>query len=76
MYTFAQPLNRALCTAAGSSAVVCQCPMRKLGPAPQDRVGVVVLNSDRYLELYLAVFGLPGPRWGSRSTRSCSAGRR
>ena len=30
--------------------------MRKLGLAPQDRVGVVALNSDRYLELYL---GLP-----------------
>jgi non-ribosomal peptide synthetase component E (peptide arylation enzyme) len=24
MYAFAQPLNRALCTAAGSTAVVCQ----------------------------------------------------
>jgi long-chain acyl-CoA synthetase len=73
MYAFAQPLNRALCTAAGSSAVVCQdtrrtyaelgsrCrrlagAMRKLGLAPQDRVGVIALNSDRYLELYL---GLP-----------------
>ena len=30
--------------------------MRKLGLAPQDRVGVIALNSDRYLELYL---GLP-----------------
>jgi long-chain acyl-CoA synthetase len=30
--------------------------MRKLGLAPHDRVGVVALNSDRYLELYL---GLP-----------------
>ncbi len=73
MYTFAQPLTRALGTAAGSCAVVCQdsrrtyaelgtrCrrlagAMRKLGLAPQDRVGVVALNSDRYLELYL---GLP-----------------
>ena len=73
MSTFAQPLSRALSTAAGSSAVVCQdsrrtyaelgsrCrrlagAMRKLGLAPQDRVGVVALNSDRYLELYL---GLP-----------------
>jgi acyl-CoA synthetase (AMP-forming)/AMP-acid ligase II len=73
MYTFAQPLNRAFSTAAGSSAVVCQdrrrtyaelgsrCrrlagAMRKLGLAPQDRVGVIALNSDRYLELYL---GLP-----------------
>ena len=73
MYTFAQPLSRALSTAAGSCAVVCQdnrrtyaelgarCrrlagAMRKLGLAPQDRVGVVALNSDRYLELYL---GLP-----------------
>jgi long-chain acyl-CoA synthetase len=73
MYTFAQPLNRALGTAAGSIAVVCQdnrrtygelgsrCrrlagAMRKLGLAPQDRVGVIALNSDRYLELYL---GLP-----------------
>ena len=73
MYTFTQPLSRALSTAAGSCAVVCQdnrrtyaelgarCrrlagAMRKLGLAPQDRVGVVALNSDRYLELYL---GLP-----------------
>ena len=30
--------------------------MRTLGLAPQDRVGVISLNSDRYLELYL---GLP-----------------
>ncbi len=73
MYTFAQPLGRALGTAGGSLAVVCQddrrtyaelgsrCrrlagAMRKLGLAPQDRVGVIGLNSDRYLELYL---GLP-----------------
>ncbi len=73
MYTFTQPLTRALSTAAGSCAVVCQdsrrtyaelggrCrrlagAMRKLGLAPQDRVGVIALNSDRYLELYL---GLP-----------------
>ena len=73
MYTFAQPLGRALSTAAGSSAVVCQdsrrtyaelgsrCrrlagAMRKLGLAPHDRVGVIALNSERYLELYL---GLP-----------------
>ncbi len=73
MYTFSQPLTRALGTAAGSCAVVCQdrrrtyaelgarCrrlagAMPKLGLAPQDRVGVVALNSDRYLELYL---GLP-----------------
>jgi long-chain acyl-CoA synthetase len=73
MYTFAQPLSRALRTAGESPAVVCQdnrrtyaelgsrCrrlagAMRKLGLAPHDRVGVVALNSDRYLELYL---GLP-----------------
>ncbi len=73
MYTFDQPLTRALGTAAGSCAVICQdshrtyaelgsrCrrlagAMRKLGLAPRDRVGVVALNSDRYLELYL---GLP-----------------
>jgi long-chain acyl-CoA synthetase len=73
MYTFTQPLNRALSTAGGSCAVVCRdhrltyaelgarCrrlagAMRKLGLAPQDRVGVIALNSDRYLELYL---GLP-----------------
>jgi len=73
MYTFAQPLSRALGTAADRPAVVCQghrrtyaelgsrCrrlagAMRELGLAPQDRVGVVALNSDRYLELYL---GLP-----------------
>jgi len=73
MYTFAQPLGRALSTEAGSVAVVCQATrrtyaelgsrcrrlagaMRKLGLAPHDRVGVIALNSDRYLELYL---GLP-----------------
>jgi long-chain acyl-CoA synthetase len=73
MYTFTQPLTRALSTAAGSCAVICQdnrrtyaelgvrCrrlagAMRKLDLRPQDRVGVVALNSDRYLELYL---GLP-----------------
>ena len=73
MYTFAEPLSRALSTAAGSPAVVCQdnrrtyaelgsrCrrlagAMRKLGLAPRDRVGVIALNSDHYLELYL---GLP-----------------
>jgi long-chain acyl-CoA synthetase len=73
MYTFAQPLSRALRTASESPAVVCQdnrrtyaelgsrCrrlagAMRKLGLAPHDRVGVIALNSDRYLELYL---GLP-----------------
>jgi long-chain acyl-CoA synthetase len=73
MYTFSWPLNRALGTAAGSCAVVCQntrrsyaelgsrCrrlagAMHRLGLAPQDRVAVVALNSDRYLELYL---GLP-----------------
>ena len=73
MYTFAQPLTRALTTAPGACAMVCQdtrrtyaelgarCrrlggAMRKLGLAPGDRVGVIALNSDRYLELYL---GLP-----------------
>jgi long-chain acyl-CoA synthetase len=73
MYTFAQPLGRALSIAAGSVAVICQdqrrtyaelgsrCrrlagAMRKFGLAHGDRVGVVALNSDRYLELYL---GLP-----------------
>jgi long-chain acyl-CoA synthetase len=73
MYTFAQPLGRALSVAAGSSAVVCEdrrrtyaelgsrCrrlagAMRNLGVAPHDRIGVIALNSDRYLELYL---GLP-----------------
>ena len=73
MLTFSHPLTRALSTAAGSCAVVCQdnrrtyaelgtrCrrlagAMRELGLVPQDRVGVIALNSDRYLELYL---GLP-----------------
>ena len=73
MYTFAQPLTRALAIAPGGCAVVCQdtrrtytdlgvrCrrlagAMRKLGLVPGDRVGVIALNSDRYLELYL---GLP-----------------
>jgi long-chain acyl-CoA synthetase len=73
MYSFAQPLNRALSTAAGSPAVVCQdtrrtyaelgsrCRrlaggLRRLGRVPGDRIGVIGLNSDRYLELYL---GLP-----------------
>ena len=72
MYTFALPLDRALATAAGSCAVVCQgsrrtyaelgsrCrrlggALRGLGLAPHDRIGVVGLNSDRYLELYLGV---------------------
>jgi len=73
MYTFAQPLNRALSTAAGSPAVVYQdtrrtyaelgsrCRriaggLRRLGLVQRDRIGVIGLNSDRYLELYL---GLP-----------------
>jgi len=73
MYTFAQPLNRALSTAAASPAVVCQnerrtyaelgsrCRrlaggLRRRGLVPHDRIGVIGLNSDRYLELYL---GLP-----------------
>ena len=73
MYTFSQPLTRALATAPGACAVVCQdtrrtfaelgarCrrlagAMRALGLVPGDRVGVIALNSDRYLELYL---GLP-----------------
>ena len=73
MYTFAQPLTRALATAPDACAVVCQdnrrtfaelgarCrrlagAMRTLGLVPGDRVGVIALNSDRYLELYL---GLP-----------------
>jgi long-chain acyl-CoA synthetase len=72
MYTFALPLERALATAPGSCAVVCQgnrrtyaelgsrClrlagGLRALGLAPGDRVGVIGLNSDRYLELYLGV---------------------
>ena len=72
MYTFALPLERALTTASGSCAVVCQdnrrtyaelgtrCrrlggALRALGLAPGDRVGVIGLNSDRYLELYLGV---------------------
>ena len=72
MYTFALPLDRALATAAGSCAVVCQdnrrtyaelgsrCrrltgALRRLGLVPGDRVGVIGLNSDRYLELYLGV---------------------
>jgi long-chain acyl-CoA synthetase len=72
VYTFALPLDRALATAAGSCAVVCQdnrrtyaelgsrCrrlagALRRLGLAPGDRVGVISLNSDRYLELYLGV---------------------
>ena len=72
MYTFALPLDRALATAAGSCAVVCQdnrrtyaelgarCRclaggLRRLGLTPGDRVGVIGLNSDRYLELYLGV---------------------
>jgi long-chain acyl-CoA synthetase len=72
VYTFALPLNRALATAAGSCAVVCQdnsrtyaelgsrCrrlagALRELGLVPGDRVGVIGLNSDRYLELYLGV---------------------
>jgi long-chain acyl-CoA synthetase len=72
MYTFALPLERALATASGSCAVVCQdnrrtyaelgtrCRrlaggLRALGLGRGDRVGVIGLNSDRYLELYLGV---------------------
>ena len=72
MYTFALPLERALATASGSCAVVCEgnrrtyaelgtrCrrlawALRALGLVPGDRVGVIGLNSDRYLELYLGV---------------------
>jgi acyl-CoA synthetase (AMP-forming)/AMP-acid ligase II len=72
VYTFALPLDRALATAAGSCAVVCQdnrrtyaelvsrCrrlagALRAQGLVPGDRVGVIGLNSDRYLELYLGV---------------------
>ncbi len=72
MYTFALPLERALATASGSRAVVCEgnsrtyaelgtrCrrlawALRALGLAPGDRIGVIGLNSDRYLELYLGV---------------------
>jgi long-chain acyl-CoA synthetase len=72
VYTFALPLDRALATAAGSCAVVCQdtrrsyaelgsrCRrlaggLRALGLVPGDRVGVIGLNSDRYLELYLGI---------------------
>ena len=72
MYTFALPLERALATASGSCAVVCEgnrrtyaelgtrCrrlawALRALGLVPGDRVGVIGLNSYRYLELYLGV---------------------
>jgi long-chain acyl-CoA synthetase len=72
VYTFASPLNRALATASGSCAVVCQdnrrtyaelssrCrrlagALRAQGLVPGDRVGVIGLNSDRYLELYLGI---------------------
>jgi long-chain acyl-CoA synthetase len=72
VYTFAQPLNRALSTAARSSAVVCEgnrrtyaelasrCwrlagAMRRLNLAPHERIGVIGLNSDLYLELYLGI---------------------
>ena len=72
MYTFALPLDRALATAAGNCAVVCQDSRRTyaelgsrcrrlagglsaLGLVRGDRVGVIGLNSDRYLELYLGV---------------------
>jgi long-chain acyl-CoA synthetase len=72
MYTFALPLSRALATASGSCAVVCQgnrrtyaelgsrCrrlagALRAQGLVPGDRVGVIGLNSDLYLELYLGV---------------------
>jgi long-chain acyl-CoA synthetase len=73
VYTFAQPLHRAVATAGSSCAVVCgderrtyaeldvrcRClagALARLGLTPGDRVGVVGLNSARYLELYL---GLP-----------------
>ncbi len=72
MYTFAQPLDRAgRCHRCQIMAVVCggerrsyaelgaRClagAMRGLGLAPGDRIGVIGLNSERYLELHL---GLP-----------------
>jgi long-chain acyl-CoA synthetase len=72
MYTFAEPLDRALRTSADACAVVCgdrrysyaelaaRCrrlagALRGLGLKPGDRVAVISLNSDRYLELYLGV---------------------
>jgi long-chain acyl-CoA synthetase len=72
VYTFDLPLSRALATAAGSCAVVCQdnrrtyaelgsrcrrlaAVLRAQGLLPGDRVGVIGLNSDRYLELYLGI---------------------
>ncbi len=72
MYTFANPLDRALRTVPDACAVVCNGHRRSyaelafrcrklagalygLGLRRGDRVGVVSLNSDRYLELYLTV---------------------
>ena len=72
MYTFAEPLNRAVRTSPDACAVVCddrrlsyaelaaRCrrlagALRGLGLEHGDRVAVISLNSDRYLEFYLAV---------------------
>jgi long-chain acyl-CoA synthetase len=72
MYTFANPLHRALTTVPDVCAVVCDGRRRSyaelarrcrklagalygLGLREGDRVAVVSLNSDRYLELYLTV---------------------
>jgi long-chain acyl-CoA synthetase len=72
MYTFVNPLDRALRTAPDACAVVCEGRRRtyaelaarcqhiagglhQLGLRRGDRVGVISLNSDRYLELYLTV---------------------
>ncbi len=72
MYTFANPLDRALRTVPDACAVVCDGRRRSyaelasrcrrlagalygLGLQKGDRVAVVSLNSDRYLELYLTV---------------------
>ena len=72
MYTFVNPLDRALRVAPDACAVVCEGRRRtyaelaarcrhlagglhRLGLRRGDRVGVISLNSDRYLELYLTV---------------------
>src|SRR5580704_8554231 len=64
--TWGELMDRAACLAAG---------LRKLGVEPGDRVAVLAANSDRYMELYLAipwagaVIAPLNPRWSAEENR-------